>query len=494
MRARVLVGVVAVVAVAAIGGASQRAEAASTGPARTQHCTIPFVGTFPAQLITSVASGSGAVTPPSGFYPCNSVVNVSADPAENFKFVGWDGTCSGQGTPCSLFLAHMYMETVYTAGARFERIKQTVTVQKSGEGNVKSDPVGVDCGPTCAAEFGQGEQVAFDATPAGNAPFNGWGGACQTAQKNKRCVIVVPPGGTTVTASFGPPPVPLTVGKVGNGTVSSSPAGISCGAACSVSFAHGTRVTLTATPDPDHPFQGWGGACSGSGTTCSLTLTAATSVQARFAQGKVDGLAAVFQGTWKRSVYSGSLAITGIATRDAYVTATISSAATPGARVPQAGSVQQSFQFAVGQGAFNRAFPLPKTGFFPGAYTVQLTGTIGGAPILARTTTVRMEAPKEGVVHRAWVTAGKGKAVTRAPRGTKRLVAHFVYAAKPFIGSKVTVSWFLGRRPLGTVRKIRWKPIVVTDVASPAALPPGRYTCVLRARGLVVYEVSVRVG
>jgi hypothetical protein len=73
-------------------------------------------------------------------------------------------------------------------------------------------------------------------------------------------------------------------------------------------------------------------------------------------------------------------------------------------------------------------------------------------------------------------------------------VAHFVYVTKPFRGSSVTVSWFLGSRALGTVRKIRWKPIVTTDVQSAAGLPSGRYRCVLRARGRVVSEVSVRVG
>jgi hypothetical protein len=105
-----------------------------------------------------------------------------------------------------------------------------------------------------------------------------------------------------------------------------------------------------------------------------------------------------------------------------------------------------------------------------------------------------MEPPAEGIVSRAWVTAGSARPVTRARRGTKRLVAHFVYLTKPFRGSKVTVSWFLGSRPLGTVRKIRWKPIVTTDVQSTAGLPSGRYRCVLRARGLIVSEVSVRVG
>ena len=44
------------------------------------------------------------------------------------------------------------------------------------------------------------------------------------------------------------------------------------------------------------------------------------------------------------------------------------------------------------------------------------------------------------------------------------------------------------------MKKIRWKPIVTSDVRSAGGLPSGRYRCVLRARELVVYEVFFRVG
>jgi hypothetical protein len=125
---------------------------------------------------------------------------------------------------------------------------------------------------------------------------------------------------------------------------------------------------------------------------------------------------------------------------------------------------------------------------------LDVTGTSGGLPILGRSAALRMEAPKEGVVSRAWITADEGKPVKRVPPGTRRLVAHFVYAAKPFIGSKVTVTWYIGGQKIGTVRAIRWKPIVHTDITSPAGLPNGTYVCELRARNLIVYRVSARVG
>jgi hypothetical protein len=78
---------------------------------------------------------------------------------------------------------------------------------------------------------------------------------------------------------------PLTITKAGTGTgtVASQPAGISCGAACTASFAAGTTVTLTATPAAGSTFTGWTGSCAGSAATCSVAMAAARAVTATFA-------------------------------------------------------------------------------------------------------------------------------------------------------------------------------------------------------------------
>jgi uncharacterized repeat protein (TIGR01451 family) len=72
-----------------------------------------------------------------------------------------------------------------------------------------------------------------------------------------------------------------TLAGAGGGVVGSSPAGIDCGSACAAIFAHGTVVTLTATPDDDSFFEGWSGACAGN-FGCMITLDRARSVTASF--------------------------------------------------------------------------------------------------------------------------------------------------------------------------------------------------------------------
>jgi hypothetical protein len=62
-------------------------------------------------------------------------------------------------------------------------------------------------------------------------------------------------------------PVDVTVhlGGLGDGVVTSSPGGISCGEFCDATFEYAEPVTLTATPDGGDSFSHWeGGECNGS--------------------------------------------------------------------------------------------------------------------------------------------------------------------------------------------------------------------------------------
>jgi hypothetical protein len=102
------------------------------------------------------------------------------------------------------------------------------------------------------------------------------------------------PGSTTIIAASGNrsgsttltvvsrPTLSLVREGTGSGTITSSPPGIDCGATCSASYDRNTPVTLTAAPATGSTFEGWSGAdCAGTGP-CALTLTANTTVVARF--------------------------------------------------------------------------------------------------------------------------------------------------------------------------------------------------------------------
>ena len=76
----------------------------------------------------------------------------------------------------------------------------------------------------------------------------------------------------------------VTINKIGagTGTVTSTPAGISCGSTCQATYAYATAVTLSAAPDANQYFMGWDStACTGTGT-CAFTLTSNTVVRASF--------------------------------------------------------------------------------------------------------------------------------------------------------------------------------------------------------------------
>ncbi|MBP8811966.1 MAG: InlB B-repeat-containing protein, partial [Kofleriaceae bacterium] len=132
---------------------------------------------------------------------------------------------------------------------------------------------------SCSQKFDHGTTVTLTAFAYAGSTFTGWsGGGCSGTGT---CSVLMT-AARTVTANFTRPI--LTVTKFGNGTgtVTSSPAGISCGGDCTEAVNAGTTVTLTATPAAGTQFMGWvGGGCSGMGT-CTTTITASTTVRANF--------------------------------------------------------------------------------------------------------------------------------------------------------------------------------------------------------------------
>ena len=250
---------------------------------QSRSVTANFVATY---TLTVTNGGGGLVTSsPAGIscggdctedYADGTMVTLTATPDANFQFGGWSGACSGTGA------CVVTMDQVRNVSAGFVAL-YTLDVTVSGNGSVTSSPVGISCNGDCTEDYTDGTMVTLTATPDMGNALSAWSGACSGTGA---CVVTMDQA-RSVTATFmvfGPSHA-LTVTKTGQGTVTSAPAGVNCGATCSASFAENTMVTLTATPVAGYGFAGWTNGCTGA--TCVVTMSQARSVHAKFELGLI---------------------------------------------------------------------------------------------------------------------------------------------------------------------------------------------------------------
>ena len=186
----------------------------------------------------------------------------------------------GRGTATITF-ADAFGNTGSTAVSVRQLLTLSVIRQGDGTGTVTSAPSGITCPTTCAGQFLSDSQVTLTAAPSANSLFTGWAGCDSVA--GTTCTVSMTTA-KSVTATFMLKRFTLTVttSGIGRGTVTSSPAGINCGAACKSDFVIGTTVTLTATPATLSLFTGWTGCDTSNGSTCTVTMGANKAVNAEF--------------------------------------------------------------------------------------------------------------------------------------------------------------------------------------------------------------------
>ena len=270
----------------------------SMGCSGTGACTVTMnaaamvTATFTLQqypvTVMRAGTGSGTVMSAPAGINCGSTctasfdsgtqVTLTATAAMGSSFAGWSGGgCSGTGS-CIVTVG---AATAVTATFELSSYTVRVLTNGTGSGTVASAPPGINCGTDCTEDWTHGTMVQLVPVPAATSQFVGWSGGCTGTGS---CIITVT-AMTTVTATFDLIRHTLTVTRAGagGGTVTSSPAGINCGPDCNETYNVGTMVTLTPAPQPGSNFAGWsGGGCSGTGT-CTVTMNAATTVQASFA-------------------------------------------------------------------------------------------------------------------------------------------------------------------------------------------------------------------
>ncbi len=154
----------------------------------------------------------------------------------------------------------------------------TLTVSLTGDGYVTSTDGSINCPGTCMQTFQAGTQTTLNATPDNGWVFTGWSGGCSGTGS---CQVDMTQD-HSVTAHFSHL-YTLNVIANGNGTVTSTDGFINCPGTCTHVYLSNTPVTLNATPAFGWSFNGWGGACNGTGS-CNLTMTQNQSVSATFTQ------------------------------------------------------------------------------------------------------------------------------------------------------------------------------------------------------------------
>lgn len=146
-----------------------------------------------------------------------------------------------------------------------------------GRGSVESDVPGLDCVASCGTDWDAGSVVSLEALPGEGQRFVRWSGACAGSE---RCEVTLD-AARTVVALFAPERFGLILRLAGRGKVTG--AGAPCaGPRCVRSSRSYTPVRLRATPARGWRLAGWGGACSGRASTCTVPMRKATVARARF--------------------------------------------------------------------------------------------------------------------------------------------------------------------------------------------------------------------
>lgn len=268
---------------------------AFTESAEAAPISVQVWPTYPLSATTPGGGSIGLAPAPysaGNRYVSNTVVTLTATPANNWSFLGWTGDSSATSNVTSVL-----MDRARTVTGVFGTALNLFT---NGSGQVQLNP------PTGPYAFGSTVKLA--ALPAAGYYFFGWANAA-SGFGNPLTFTVTNAAG--ITANFGAlagNQVSLVILPNGNGTVSVSPA--------KNVYTNSESVTLTAWPAANQTFTGWSGDASGHLNPLVVTLTSSQLITANFAPGVPTNPPVITQPPLSRTLSAGadtllSFALTG---------------------------------------------------------------------------------------------------------------------------------------------------------------------------------------
>jgi uncharacterized repeat protein (TIGR02543 family) len=185
--------------------------------------------------------------------------NCTQTPSAGYTFTGWSGDCIGAGA-CT----QTNVTSAKAVTANYSAITYTITSAASpaagGSVTCTPNPVSHGGGASCTR------------TPNAGYTFTGWSGDCTGTGA---CSLTNVTSAKAVTANYSAITYTITsaASPAAGGSVTCTPNPVS----------HGGGASCTQTPNAGYTFASWSGACSGTGSTCTLTnVVSALAVTAQF--------------------------------------------------------------------------------------------------------------------------------------------------------------------------------------------------------------------
>jgi hypothetical protein len=219
-------------------------------------------------------AGPPNACPASSGHPCDSSADILYPEASSTPLaalvldVGHDDYYGHSGS---------WLDVADSPWLRLVGLQVHFTVAITGKGNVESDAPGIDCAARCTTDWDEGSVVSLEALAAQGQRFVRWSGSCSGSGP---CEVTLA-AARSVGALFAPERFGLVVSLTGKGTVSG--AGSRCRTSpCRRNAASYTPLRLRAIASVGWRFAGWSGGCAGHAATCTVPMTKAASVRARF--------------------------------------------------------------------------------------------------------------------------------------------------------------------------------------------------------------------
>ena len=206
------------------------------------------------------------------------------------RFWSWMGCDEVNDNECIVNVQEMSRVTAEFLNDDPERQILSINITGNGEGDVVSNPGGINCGFDCESAFLIGAPLVLKAGADQNSRFIAWQN-CPAVSGNF-CNLTMTDDEALIGARFEPQGLQtfdITTSVLGNGLLLDEQGWIDCQSECSTTFLQGETVRITAHADEGEEFLGWASCPLAQGEICVVEdIQQNTQVQAKFSNS--DGL------------------------------------------------------------------------------------------------------------------------------------------------------------------------------------------------------------